>query len=98
MNQITKTIYHQIGGNKFAVMTGAKFIITKNPNELQIKFKGSKKANFLTITLDPVLDTYELVFSKLARYDIKEIKSFYGVYGDDLQHFFTLFTGLDTRL
>ena len=50
--QIAETIYKQLGGNKFKVMTGAYNFVFGNSDGkvfLQCRFKGSRKANLLEV-------------------------------------------------
>lgn len=66
-------------------------------NSLNMRFKGSKCANHLTVKLDPS-DTYTMVFGKIRGMDFKIVKEVSGVYNDQLQSVFTSTTGLYTKL
>lgn len=56
-NEIAKTIFEQIGGNKVLVMTGAKVFAGKD--SLILKMPHSK---YLTIKLDIGKDLYEVSY------------------------------------
>jgi len=60
---------------------------------LSFKFKGSTKANYVNIALDPS-DTYTLQFGKIVKYDLKPTGEIHGVYADQLKRTFEKFTGL----
>jgi hypothetical protein len=87
-----ETIFRQLGGNKFRVMTGATFM-TSGENTLCVKFKGSRNANYMTITLNSN-DLYDMKIQK----GIKVVSEFNDVYNDMLQSIFTNVTGLYTSL
>ena len=93
--EIAQTILAQLGGNKFQSMTGAKFSAIENG--LAVSFKGSKKANMLSVTLDPS-DTYTMKFGKLSGTSFKEVSNHEDVYDDQLVTIFEDVTGLRTKL
>lgn len=109
---IAQTIYQQLGGGRFAAMTGAKYFVA-DENKLRFRIgKNASKANKVIITLDAD-DTYTMRFSKFTPYSFKIkkdgtfketqesdklIEEISGVYCDMLQDVFTKFTGLYTRL
>jgi len=45
----------------------------KDPTWLSFKFKGSRKANYLKVTLDLATDTYTLQIMKLRGYNFKDV-------------------------
>ena len=108
---IAKTIYEQLGGNKFAFITGAKnFIGNKGENWLSFRIgRNGSKANYVKITLSP-MDTYTVEFKRISmpRFNSKTLSfSEYketliakreDVYCDQLQDVFTEVTGLVTRM
>ncbi|RLB43363.1 MAG: hypothetical protein DRH30_03205 [Deltaproteobacteria bacterium] len=61
---IASTIKSQLGGMALKMM-GAHALLDHG-NGLSFKFKGSPKANYLKITLDPS-DTYSVEFQKIGR-------------------------------
>ena len=66
-----ETTLTQLGGpGRLKAMIGAKdFMSDDEGRTLRFKFSGSKKANFLRITL--VADTYTLAFMKIGRLNKK---------------------------
>ena len=106
---IPEIILNQLGGNRFVVMTGSKnFVADGNTLRMTLAKNGSK-ANRLYITLDAD-DTYTMHFFKYTapRFNSKtysftdekitEVKTFHGVYCDQLQELFTEVTKLYTNL
>lgn len=95
MNEVAGTIINQLGGRQFVAMTGAKGYHDKD--SVVIKFKGSRIANYVTITLN-VMDTYDVKFSKIQGVNIKTVKVLEGIYNDQLRPLFEEVTGLRTSL
>ena len=106
---VAQTILDQLGGNKFIAMTGSKNFIS-DENSLSMKLAGNKsKANHLRITLTG-LDLYDMEFTKytMPKFNldkgtfrdekIESVASWNGLMFDQLQEFFALTTGLNTRL
>ena len=58
---VANEILKQLGGRKFIAMTGA--ICYSDGNTLISKFKGSKVANIMYVTLN-ALDTYDIKICK----------------------------------
>ena len=94
MNAAT-TILNQLGGNKFIFMTGATCY--SDGNTLISKFKGSKVANIMYVTLNEN-DTYDIEFCKFRGLDVKIIKQVKGAYAEMLKRIFETTTGLKTSL
>jgi hypothetical protein len=96
--QIAQEIYRQLGGNRFAVMTGSKNFAYDGA-ALQMHLARNKStAKYLKITLE-ANDTYTMVFSKLTKnYELVVVAEFEDLYADMLQDVFTSFTGLYTSL
>ncbi len=96
-------ILNQLGGRQFIAMVGANSITfdgTLNTPNLALRFKGSNKANYVKVTLDPD-DTYTVKFHRLSsdiERSMKPVKEYSGVYCDMLQDIFTSVTGLYTTL
>ena len=108
---VAREIYNQLGGNRFAVMTGSKNFLSDG-NTLRMHLaRNASKANRLEITLNG-LDLYDLRFYrytgermsfknnefKIYPEKITEVRSFSNIYCDQLQEIFTEVTGLHTRL
>ena len=92
MNTAT-TILNQLGGNKFIAMTGATCY--SDGNTLISKFKGSKVANIMYVTLNEN-DTYDVKLCKFRGLDVKTIKEVTGAYAEMLKPIFEGITGLKT--
>lgn len=92
--EVAETILAQLGGRQFIAMTGA-CNIGGDARGLQLRFKGSKVANHLRVTLERN-DTYTVTFSKIRGLDCREVASREMVYSDSLRTVFTAITGLYT--
>ena len=95
---IANEIYRQLGGNKFAVMTGAKNFMDI---EIGIRMKiGRNKTNhnWMEVTLNS-LDLYDVAFAKLTKLgERKSLKEYKNVYNDSLVELFETHTGMYTKL
>jgi hypothetical protein len=104
MNQnkeIAQTILSQLGGNRFALMTGAKnFGFITNGLRFDLPRGSKNKASRVTILLDIGTDTYTMKFEKVntRKLCVDLIKEVDLVYNDMLQEVFTNNTGLYTSL
>ena len=98
---IAKTIYEQIGGRRFAVMTGSRDFVNMG-NGLRMSLARNKtSANRLDIIYDGGADLYNMrfyrrTFSKKT-FECKDIAVHEGIYFDMLEEMFTMVTGLYTR-
>ena len=100
--QIAQTILDQLGGNRFASMTGAKNFIGK-PNALQFSLPArfaKNKATIVEVELNEDHDLYVLRFYKFnrAKLSTQLIEEIDQVHVEDLRRVFTYRTGLDTSL
>lgn len=94
--EVAKTILSQLGGNKFAMMTGSKnFIAGKDSLSMKLT-RNISGGNYLRITLTP-LDVYKMEFISLRGAKMTTKKEFENVYCDQLQSIFTKATGLYTK-
>jgi stage III sporulation protein SpoIIIAA len=93
----TAQILNQLGGNKFIAMTGATCYSDNNGNTLVAKFKGSRIANIMYVTLNEN-DTYDVKICKYKNLDVKVIKAVTGAYAEMLKPLFETTTGLRTSL
>lgn len=92
---IAKTILQQLGGGRFAAMTGAHtFVDTGRGLSFRLP---NRTINLVTVTLTP-MDEYDMTFSRIRAGQVKEVKKYDGVYCDQLQSLFTEATGLYTHL
>ena len=94
-NTTAMTIYQQLGGNKFVAMTGATLMA--NGNTLIVKFKGSRIANIMYVTLNS-MDLYDIKICKYRKLDVKVIEEVKDAYNDMLCPIFERVTGLYTSL
>lgn len=101
-NQTINTIITQLGGNRFFAMTGSKPLYkdvnTDNPLIALKLTRNAAKATHMTITYMSGMDLYKMEFSKCRKSEIEIVKTFDGIYGDQLQEIFTDVTGLYTSL
>jgi hypothetical protein len=94
---VAETILRQLGGRRFAVMTGSKNFIDGGDSLSMKLTRNQSGANYLRITLTPA-DEYKMEFIKANAKGMKTIKELEGVYCDQLQNIFTDVTGMYTRL
>ena len=102
-SMIAKTILQQIGGRRFAAMTGSKDFIDMG-NGLRMSLARNKtSANRLDIIYDAGLDLYNMRFyrrtfsKKTFECKTKDIETHDGIYCDMLEEMFTMVTGLYTH-
>ena len=95
---IANEIYRQLGGNKFAVMTGAKnFIDIENGIRMKIG-RNKTNHNWMEVTLNS-LELYDVAFAKLTKLgERKSLKEYKNVYNDSLVELFETHTGMYTKL
>lgn len=92
---VAQTILAQLGGNKFVAMTGAACFA--DGNTLVAKFKGSKKANIMYVTLNDK-DLYNVKIAKFKGLDVKTVDETTDASADMLKPLFEKATGLYTSL
>ena len=95
---VAKTILSQLGGNKFAVMTGAKnFIDTGDGLSMKIG-RNKTSSNYLKITLN-MMDLYDMKFSQVTKnFEEKSVTEYNNVFNDQLTEIFESHTGMYTTL
>ena len=95
---VANEIYRQLGGNKFAVMTGAKnFIDIENGIRMKIG-RNKTNHNWMEVTVNS-LDLYDVAFAKLTKLgERKSLKEYNNVYNDSLVELFETHTGMYTKL
>ena len=95
---VANEIYRQLGGNKFAVMTGAKnFIDIENGIRMKIG-RNKTNHNWMEDTVNS-LDLYDVAFAKLTKLgERKSLKEYNNVYNDSLVELFETHTGMYTKL
>ena len=97
--EVAQTILNQLGGGRFVMMTGAHNLSCSDDKcgTLMLKFKGSKVANYLKISLT-AMDLYDVEFGKIWGGKYKVVKEVSGYYNDMLVKLFEETTGLYTSL
>jgi hypothetical protein len=94
---VANEILRQLGGQRFAVFTGARDF-TGDATSLTFKLPKAKDGiKSVTVRLDPS-DTYTVTFHKIARAPSRAVKESEGVYCDSLVELFESTTGLYTHL
>lgn len=96
------TIWQQLGGNKFKVMTGAKDLTYDVSGDPTLMFKlpsnfAKDGINYIKITLT-VMDLYNIEFYSIKGNNKHLVKEVNGIYNDQLQEIFKRYTGLNTHL
>ena len=97
---VAQTILAQLGGNRFARMTGAnKFLGATDALSFHLPRGAKDKINFVKIKLTP-MDVYDIEFSyyNVRKLKLEPVTNFAGAYAEDLETLFTSATGLYTRL
>lgn len=96
--QIATTIFEQLGGNRFKLMTGARQVSFESDGSLTVKLPCNGVRGFaLRIALN-ASDLYDMEFITIKRnWEITK-KTINDVYCDQLQSVFTAETGLYTSL
>jgi hypothetical protein len=93
---IAGTILQQLGGPRFAMMTGSKKFTANPAGVFFYVGRNSKGVNYCRIELVSDLYNIEYGFIRSGRVTVKSTSE--GVYADQLQADFTRNTGLDTHL
>ena len=103
MTKIAQTIWQQIGGKRFAVMTGSKDFVDMG-NGLRMSLARNKtSANRLDIIYDAGTDLYNMRFyrrtfsKKTFERKVKDVETHEGIFFDMLEDVFTQVTGLYTH-
>lgn len=96
---VAQTILQQLGGSKFAAMTGAHTLVDRGRGlGFQLPSRRARHGiNSVVVSLDPQ-DTYTMVFYARRGLRVSEAVKRQGVFADQLQPIFTEVTGLDTHL
>lgn len=111
IKEIMLSLYQQLGGHKFVVMTGSEFtgyMENESGNMEQIiKLSRNKSgADKLIVTYEEDKDVYSMRFIKSSKFnkrtfsfsETEEIYFTSGIYSEQLQEVFTQVTGLYTHL
>ena len=94
---VAKEIYNQLGGGKFAYITGAKHFVS-DKDSLRFRIPRSKNGiNYVKITLNS-MDTYDIEYGKIYGDKYTIVKTENNIYNDMLVNSFETNTGLYTKL
>jgi len=96
---VSKTIFQQLGGNRFAAMTGARDFVG-DANSLSFRLSSTltrPRVSGMTITLKDN-DTYEMKTFRIRKLEVPTADTRQDVHAEDLQRVFTAMTGLDTLI
>ena len=95
---VAKTILSQLGGNKFAVMTGAKnFVDCGDALSMRIG-RNKTSSNYLKVTLNS-MDLYDMKFSRVSpKGGERSITEYNNIINDQLVKVFEKHTGMYTKL
>ena len=87
--EIAKIIINQLGGiGRLTAMVNAKhFVYSETDNWVAFKFSGSKKFNYVKITLNGK-DLYDVNFKKLVKFDVRKTVDYNDIYCDQLVELF----------
>lgn len=96
MNEQNATTIEQLGGfGKLSAMLGAHgFTYDNEACRVSFKFKGSRKANAVTVTYDRGADLYNVTIYKLARFDVRTVLEVEGLDTAQMRETFERTTGL----
>lgn len=93
-----QTILDQLGGRRFATMTGARnFIDLGNGLQFDLPRGTKNKATKVRVELNEK-DLYDVRFVSVRNLSVIERGAFPDIYADRLQPLFTEQTGFDTHL
>lgn len=100
--QVAQIILEQLGGRKFAVMTGARNFMSSNDECGALSFRlpsnfAKEGINYVKVTLTG-MDDYTLTFGKVRGLKYKVVDTREGIYAENLREVFKRVTGLDTSL
>lgn len=92
-NTIMKQLVQSENTGRLKAMVGADKMSYDNVGTLRFKFKGSKVANWIKISLNS-MDLYDVEFIKIHGTKMTIVKEFNNVYNDQLKGIFEKTTGL----
>lgn len=98
--QVANTILHQLGGNQFRAITGAKQFTSANDGRGSLQFRIPRAKggiNHVKVMLSD-RDLYNVTFSRIHGSKFKTVSAQFGLYADQLTSTFTEATGLETSL
>ena len=96
MSKVAQIIYQQLGGAKFAAMTGAKNFGCEEYS-LSFRFPRQQAINYCKIRLNST-DTYDIEYGYIHGNGYKIKKESRGLYNDMICEDFKKVTGLETTM
>lgn len=99
MNNISETIFKQLGGNGFIAMTGATYLVASERGlSMRLPQRSTKnRCTHVTIKLN-ARDLYDVEYFKMVKFEMIQIQKFEDISVSDLRNNFTQTTGLFTSL
>lgn len=99
--EIARTILDQMGGNRLAVMTGAKNFVA-HEDGLSFRLPGrpgytKDGINYVRVRLN-ALDLYDVEYGRIWGLKYKKVQQDYALYAENLTESFRQATGLETRM
>lgn len=95
--EIANAIYAQLGGGRFAMMTGAHSFTFDGPNLIFRLRRNDRNISAMRITLTPA-DLYKVEALRIRSSTVTVVATQDDIWCDGLQAAFTEMTGLATRL
>lgn len=96
-NVIANTIVKQLGGNRFAMMTGAKDFLALSDGVVFKVGRNSGKCNYVRIKLNS-MDLYDVEYIRMRNGEEKILKKENDLYNDMIVRSFEEFTGMYTKI
>ena len=98
-NQVANTIYNQLGGRVFSIMTGTQLWVSGSDYAGFKVGSNAKKVQYMKVTLNG-LDLYDVEFSRLngKTLGLVKLSEVSNVYAEDLKQVFEHHTGMYTSI
>lgn len=97
MNQNLKQLVQQIGKPTLFMLGSYNLLYSDKDSYISFRIRGSKKCNYIRIKYNAGSDLYSMHFSKLAKYEEKNVIDLEGIYCDQLHTLIEKHTGLLTQ-
>ena len=98
MNHYCRTIAEQIGKGTLFMLGAYNTMYDNEKNSICFRIKGSNKCNFIRVTYNEGMDDYDMHFSKIVKFEEKNIVDIESIYFDQLHELIREHTGLETRM
>ena len=97
MNQNLQQLANQIGKPTLFLLGSYNLLYSDKDSYISFKIKGSKKCNYIRITYNIGSDTYSMHFSKIRKFEEKNVIDINDIYCDQLHNLIEEHTGLITQ-